>query len=201
MRPEFHCFLHLNILKREEGTRAELQNSFGVLYRESIMTLEANGSLSTVRCYCLLTGNTGVSLLLCGAANEDPSGGRSCSGSGRGELVLASGPRLIYPRTVSDMSAGAGNKWVKANAQARKTRSWDHAGGGGVAARRWGRFPKRAATSQHLLKIHSDLWWRSEQRCAGAACRGFYSSSELGWRQQHRHLQGLSVGDLFFPTG
>lgn len=180
MRLEFHCLLHLNILKREEGKRAELQNNFGILYRESIMTLEENGSLSTVRCYCLLTGNTGMSLLLCGAGNENTSGELSCSGSSRGELVLAFGPGLIYLRTVSDMSAGAGNKCVKANAQARKTRSWDRAGGGGVVARHLERFLKRAATSQHLLKIHSDLWWRSEQRCAGAACRGFYSYTELG---------------------
>lgn len=194
MHLEFHCLLHLSILKREEGKRAELQNNFGILYRESIMTLEENGSLSTVRCSCLLTGNTGMSLLLCGAGNENTSGELSCSGSSRGELVLAFGPGLIYPRTVSDMSAGAGNKCVKANAQARKTRSWDHAGGGGVVA--WHSWREQQ---------HPSIFWKSTLTYSGGVSKGVWerpaeSYTELGWRQEHHDLQGLCVGDLFFPT-
>lgn len=213
MRLEFHCLLHLNTLKREEGKRAELQNNFGILYRESIMTLEENGSLSTERCYCLLTGNTGMSLLLCGAGNKNTSRELSCSGYSRGELVLAFGPGLIYPRTVSDMSAVAGSKMRKGQSSGEKDkvtgrRRWGWGGGMDI-----GKIPEES-TSHHLLKIHSDSWsslsclhprWhgrrrRSEQRCAEATCRGFYSHTELGWRRQHRDLQFLRMGDLSFPT-
>lgn len=120
MRLEFHCVVHLNALKREEGKRAELQNKFGILYRESIMTLEETGSLSTVRCYCLLKGNTGMSLLLCGAGNENTRGELSCSEYSWGELVLAFEPGLIYLRTVSDMSARAGSKMSKGQHSGKK---------------------------------------------------------------------------------
>lgn len=97
------------------------------------MTLGENGSLSTVRCCCLLTGNTGMSLLLCGAGNENTSGELSCSGYSRGELVLAFEPGLIYLRTVSDMSAGAGSKMRKGQYSGKKDKVM------GPRGRGWGR--------------------------------------------------------------
>lgn len=103
------------------------------------MTLEENGSLSTVRCYCLLTGNTGVSLLLWGTGNENTSGELSCAGYSRGELVLAFEPGLIYPRTVSDMSAGADSKMRKGQYLGKKDKVMGRCGwglGGDVAIRK-----------------------------------------------------------------
>lgn len=54
-----------------------------------------------------------MSLLLWGAGNENTSGELSRASYSRGESLLAFEPGLIYPRTVSDMSAGAGSKMRK----------------------------------------------------------------------------------------
>lgn len=181
MRLEFHCVVHLNALKREEGKRAELQNKFGILYRESIMTLEETGSLSTVRCYCLLKGNTGMSLLLCGAGNENTRGELSCSEYSWGELVLAFEPGLIYLRTVSDMSAGAGSKMSKGQYSGKKDKVMGQCS-----------FWKPTPTSGCLwavcihvgtkrgggVRMHGS--WDGGQRCLGAARRRFTASPSSG---------------------
>lgn len=153
---EFHCVGHVHALKREERKRAELQNKFGILYRESIMTLEENSSLSTVRCYCFLTGNTGVSPLLCGAGKRWYE---------QRAIMLWVQPGWIGLGLWARADLSENCKWYvsssrqqdaqRANTRAKKTRSWDRTGGGWcVGQGDW----KDSQRQQHYSTIFCRLW-------------------------------------------
>lgn len=133
-----------------------MHSEFGIPYQESMMTLEENGSLSMVLASVLLPSDRQcrrVSATLrsrkqkCEGGRQDK---RSCSGFSRGELVLAFEPGLIYPRTVSDMSAGAGSKMRKGQysrqeRQGHGRRGWGSGGWWGRGRAERGKNPEQSS--------------------------------------------------------